>query len=70
MKDSILRDLRNKKGVSMAEVAKAIDYDQGNLSRIETGQRLPTIQVAESLADYYGVSLDDVLGREPKGWHE
>jgi transcriptional regulator with XRE-family HTH domain len=34
------------------------------LTRYENGQRVPRAQIAARLADYYGVTVDYILGRE------
>ena len=58
-----LRKLRENQGKTLDEVAEAIHYDPGNLSRLERGQRRPSYTVACSLADYYKVSIDVIFGR-------
>ena len=52
-----LRTLRRDEGKTLAEVARAVRTDTGNLSRIERGQP-PQVDLARRLADYYQVSLD------------
>jgi len=60
-----LRCHRLRTGKSMSAVAREIGISFGVLSRWETGRSLPSLAVAWSIADYYAVSLDDLIGRVP-----
>ena len=59
-----LRELRDQIGVNQDVVAEACDISRVALTRYENGQRVPRAQIAARLADYYGVSVDYLLGRE------
>ena len=59
-----LRDLRDNRGVSQDVVAEACNISRVALTRYENGQRAPRIEIAARLADYYGVSVDYILGRD------
>lgn len=48
-----LRRLRKRRGLTVAQVALAIDIDQGNLSRIERGAQFSR-RAAAALVAYYG----------------
>lgn len=57
-----LRELREKKKLSQAEVAQRGDVDQTTVSQIELGKiRDPRISTFEALADVYEVKLQVVL---------
>lgn len=58
-----LKLLRKNKGVSQTEVADAIGVSQVAYGRYESGQREPSFDMLNALADYFGVSVDAVLGR-------
>lgn len=58
-----LRELRNIKGVNQDIAAEACDISRIALARYETGQRVPLAGITARLADYYGVSVDYLLGR-------
>lgn len=60
-----LRELRDRIGVNQDVVAEACDISRVALTRYENGQRVPRAQIAARLADYYGVSVDYLLGRDP-----
>jgi transcriptional regulator with XRE-family HTH domain len=59
----VLKELRNKKGLSQEEIAKLINVTQRAYSFYETGNREPKIDTLIKLADIYGVPLDIVTGR-------
>ncbi len=53
-----LTALRNAKGITQAELAKALNYTDKSVSKWELGESLPPIDVLKKLADNYGVTLD------------
>lgn len=57
--------LREDKGVSQFDVAVGTGIQPAALSRYEHGRNVPTLAKLQKLADYYGVSLDVLTGREP-----
>ena len=56
-----LRQLRRKKGVPLRMVGAATDIDPALLSKIETGERLPTVQQIKRLAAFHEVSERTLL---------
>jgi transcriptional regulator with XRE-family HTH domain len=56
-----LRQLRAGRGMKSAEVAEGVGIDPTTLSRLEHGRSRPSIDSAQRLADFYGVSLDTLL---------
>ena len=65
-----LKQLREEKGkqqnrkISQDEVAKAIGIEAQSLGRYENEKRTPDIDIACRFADYYGVSVNFLLGRD------
>ena len=57
-----LRELRKQKGVTQKEVADAIGCTATVYSRYERGEREPDISMLCSLADYFEVSTDTLIG--------
>ncbi len=53
-----VRTLRTERGWSLAELAAAVPCDKGHLSRIETGQRRPTDELARRIDDVLGARGD------------
>ncbi|MBQ7918177.1 MAG: helix-turn-helix transcriptional regulator [Clostridia bacterium] len=60
----VLKEIRLEKNVSQVKLAEAIGVSKGIVSMWETGQREPTLSSLVLLADYFGVSLDYLVGRE------
>lgn len=63
-----LRDLREDADLKQYQVAQMLRVGQTTYSRYETGVLDIPSQVLIRLADFYGVSVDYILGRtnEPK----
>lgn len=59
-----LRELRERAGVNQEVVAESVEISRVALTRYENGQRVPRAQIAARLADYYGVTVDYLLGRD------
>ena len=60
--DMKLRELREQKGVTQKEVATAIGCTATVYSRYEREEREPDIAMLCSLADYFEVSTDILIG--------
>ncbi len=60
-----LRGVRERRGVTLADVSRATGISPSTLSRIETGRRRPTLEVLLQLAKEYGVALDELAGTAP-----
>lgn len=58
-----LRDLREDKDLQQADIAKLLHTTQPQYSRYETGERELPIRHLVTLADFYKVSADYILGR-------
>ena len=56
--------LREDKGVTQFDVAVGTGIQPESISAYERGRRTPTLAKLQKLADYYGVSLDVLTGRE------
>lgn len=68
-----LKALRKKAGVYQSEVAEAIGMSVQAYSHYETGRRDPDTNTLQKLADYFGVSVDAIIGNkeeEPKPWKQ
>ena len=63
MNNSRLRNLRTDKDLRQIDVAMKTGIDQKTLSNYETGKTLPDADSLIKLADFYGVSIDYLVGR-------
>ncbi len=61
-----LRHLRNQRGWTLGDVADRADLSEAYLSRIESGERQPSLAVLFSLAQVYGVTLPSLFEPEPQ----
>lgn len=61
-----IRQLRKERGLSITKLAETIGSSYQSLQRYEAGKRDPSIQVLIKLADFFGVTVDYLIGREPK----
>ena len=59
-----LKYYRKQKGVSQADIAKYLGIAPNSYSRYESGNRQPDIETLQKLADFFGVSIDELLGKE------
>jgi transcriptional regulator with XRE-family HTH domain len=60
---SRLTDLRRKNGLTQVQAAAAISVSSGQWQKYEYGTTFPEIDTLVSIADYFGVSVDYLLGR-------
>ncbi len=54
---------RKNKGLSQKEVADYIGLSPSGYSRVESGERNPSVDILRKLSELYGVSVDAILGR-------
>ncbi|MBD8071319.1 helix-turn-helix domain-containing protein [Bacillus sp. PS06] len=52
-----IKYLRIDKGMTLKELGTAIHFNYSNLSKIERGQRKPTIEFLESLSAFYNIHI-------------
>ena len=58
-----LHTLRKERNLSQTQLAESVDVSFHQISKIEKAQRAASIEVLYSLADYFNVSLDYLVGR-------
>lgn len=51
-------------GLSQVELAKHVGTSHQNIGRWERGEVLPNIDFCVKIADFYGISLDELVGRK------
>jgi transcriptional regulator with XRE-family HTH domain len=62
-----LRRLRTQRGVTLTSLAAATGISKSTLSRLENGERRPSLEVLLPLAQAYHVPLDDLVGAPEVG---
>ena len=60
---SPLKELRKEKGLSQIAVQMQTGIEQALISKYENGERVPPTETLMQLADFYGVSMDYIMGR-------
>ena len=58
-----IRDLREDRDLTQKQLAAHLLCDQSLYSKYERGERPLPLEYADKLADFYGVSVDYLLGR-------
>ena len=58
-----LRKLRKEKGLSQIAVQMQTGIEQALISKYENGERVPPTETLMQPADFYGVSMDYIMGR-------
>ncbi len=61
-----IKELRERRGISQDTLADAIGVDRTTIVKYETGKSKPTRKLKE-LADYFGITTDELLGRDLEG---
>ena len=59
-----LKRLRSEKRVTQTELAKALNTTLKTVSHWETGYTEPSVMQLIMLADFFNVSLDELVGRD------
>ena len=58
-----LKYQREKLNISQLELSKKIGTSHQNVGRWERGEVLPNIDFCVKLAEFYGITLDELVGR-------
>ena len=59
-----LRMLREQAGYTQTKLAELSKIKQQSISRWELNQNIPNIEDCIILANFYGISLDELVGRD------
>lgn len=62
-----LHALRRRRETTLASLSAATGISVSTLSRLESGDRKPTLELLLPLARAYGVTLDELVGAPPTG---
>ena len=60
-----LRELRRRRGGTLAGLSETTGISVSTLSRLESGGRKPTLELLLALARAYQVPLDELVGAPP-----
>ncbi len=59
-----IKEMRETKGLSVYDLEKELDISHQNQYKWEKGKSEPSIMHCIKLADFYGISLDELVGRD------
>ena len=65
----LLQDLRKEKGLTQEQLAEMTGVARRTVSRWETGNNMPDLDILIELSDFYGVDLREILSGERKSEH-
>lgn len=66
----LLKELRQEKGDTQSDVARALNISQKAYSYYERGEREPSIDMLIQISNYFNVTVDYLLGREKSKYYE
>ena len=61
-----LKELRKEKGITQEQFAEALGVSGRTVSRWETGNNMPDISILVDIADFYDVSIPEIINGERK----
>lgn len=66
---SFLKQLRKEKDLTQENLAEQLNVSNRTISRWETGNNMPDICMLIEIADFYGVSIPEIINGERKSEH-
>ena len=57
----IIREARLQQGIVLRKVASATEIDQTIINKFELGERKPSREQVEKLAEFYGLDKDELI---------
>ena len=61
-----LKRIREKRGMSQAALAKALNVSQGTIGNWETGKRTPDADMLKTISQFFKVTVDELIGNTPE----
>ena len=58
-----LRRLRKRRGLSCKALGELCGLSKNTIALYERGERRPTVDALLAIADFFGVNVDELLGR-------
>lgn len=63
---SFLKELRKEKGITQEQFAETLNISGRTVSRWETGNNMPDISLLVEIADFFNVSIPEIINGERK----
>lgn len=65
-----VEQLRKERGLRQEEFARLIRVSRQTVSSIETGRYSPSLELAFTIADFFGLTIEEIFIHERSGSHE
>lgn len=59
-----IKELREEKNLTQARLSELLKIDKSTIAKYETNEREPKVYILCKIAEYFGVTLDFLVGRE------
>lgn len=59
----MLKSLRRERKITQKNLAEIFHISQTSVSKYETGEAVPDLELIVKMADFFGVSLDEFIKR-------
>ena len=59
-----IKKYRHRKKMTQSQLASVFDVSEQAVSRWENGNTYPDITLLPALADYFGITIDELMGME------
>lgn len=59
-----LRWLRTQRGLTVRQLGELLGVDHSHITKIERGENIPSLPLALKIADFFGVSVDQLARDE------
>jgi len=56
-----IKELRKKHGLTAKQLAESVGVSRGQIANIEIGLRKTNLQLAKRIANYFGLSIEDIF---------
>lgn len=66
---TVFKELRMKSGLTQQEMADKLDISRSSVGMYESGDREPSFELLESIADYFNVDMNYLLGKKELSEH-
>lgn len=63
--NSVLKGLREEKGISQRELAEKLGISGSSVAMYESNKREPDFEMLENIADFFNVDMNYLLGKTP-----
>lgn len=65
-----VEELRKSQGMRQEELARAIRVSRQTVSSIENGRYSPSLELAFTIADFFGLPIEEIFIHERSEYHE